>query len=217
MIWRLVFTGLVLLMVLTPIAAVAAEDSHGAEEGQQNNIFIGDFWEAIWTLVAFVLLLVVLWRFAWKPLLGALQAREEHIQRQIDEAEQVRKDAEGVLSEYRSKLSEAEQQGKNIVDQHVKQAEKEAHEVMVKAEQDMEAMRIRLETELEKSRRLAQKELLEQSGQIIFNLGREILGRSIETEDNQRLITDAIDRLEHEQNQQLLDARLPDEEAEEGQ
>ncbi|MBN1817753.1 MAG: F0F1 ATP synthase subunit B [Sedimentisphaerales bacterium] len=216
MTWRWVFTGLVLLMVFTPLAAAAAEDAHGTEEDKQN-IFIGDFWEAIWTLLAFVLLLVVLWRFAWKPLLGALQAREEHIQRQIDEAEKVRQDAEGVLTEYRRKLSEAEQQGKNIVEQHVKQAEKEAHGVMAKAEQDMEAMRIRLETELEKSRRLAQKELLEQSGQIIFNLGREILGRSIETDDNQRLIADAIDRLEHEQNQQLLDARLPDEEAEEGQ
>ena len=192
--------------------ALGAEPAPGAEEPSSNSIFVGDVPEALWTLAAFLLLWLILWRFAWKPLLAALHAREEHIQKQIDDAKQVREDAQAVLAEYRQKLTEAEQQGREIVDKHVKIAEHEADEIIQKAQENIEAMRVRLETEIERSRRLAQKELLEQSGQVIFDLGRKILGRSIDTSDNQRLIDEAIERLEHEQSQREMEERLPEEE-----
>lgn len=209
--WRLLAWTVAAQPVLW-VCALAAEPDAGAEEPTANSIFVGDVPEALWTLAAFLLLWLILWRFAWKPLLAALHAREEHIQKQIDDAKKVREDAEAVLAEYRHKLTEAEQQGRDIVERHVKMAEQQADEIIQKARENIDAMRLRLEGEIERSRRQAQKELLEQSGQIIFDLGRQILGRSIDTVDNQRLIAEAIERLEREQSQRDMEQRLPDEE-----
>jgi F-type H+-transporting ATPase subunit b len=174
-------------------------DAHG-QEGQEESfsLLTGHFSEAIWTVVSFCLLLIVLWRLAWKPLLTALQSREEYIQKQIKDAEKVKVDAQDVLKGYRDKLAEAEQEGRAIVSRHVKQAEQDAHDLTEKARNDIEAMKLKLETDIQRAQREAQKELLEQSADIILNLGREILGRSINTDDNQRLIDEAIARMEVE-------------------
>jgi len=207
--WHLLLRGVIVGPLLWTWA-LGAEPVAGEGESGSNSIFVGDVPEALWTLAAFLLLWLILWKMAWKPLLAALHAREEHIQKQIDDAKKVREEAEAVLAGYRQKLSEAEQQGRQIVEQHVKTAEQEADQIIQKAQENIEAMRVRLETEIERSRRQAQKELLEQSGQIIFELGRQILGRSIDTSDNQRLIAEAIERLGHEQRQRHMEERLPE-------
>lgn len=188
---------LVLSVLLSPaiVFAEGTEPDSSEEASGASKVFSGYWAESLWAVVAFCVLLFALWRLAWKPLLGALVAREEHIQKQIDDAEKIREEAKEVLADYNLKLADAEKQGKVIIDQHVKQAEKKAKELAVKANEDIEAMRIRLETDLERARRIAQKELLAQSGEIILQLGREILGRNISAEDNQKLIDEAVDRL----------------------
>jgi F-type H+-transporting ATPase subunit b len=162
------------------------------------DVFSGYFAESLWTLVAFFLTLVVLWKLAWKPLLARLQDREGYIAKQISDAERIRKDAEGVLAEYRSKLVAAEKEGDSIVARHIKQAEEHAHEVTVKAQKELELMRVRMETDIERTRREAERELLEESGKIIVNLGKEILGKALTGDDNQRMIDQAIERFKAE-------------------
>ncbi len=191
-----------MLMLASGAVAFAAgpygdEDGDAAGDGSPS-VFTGHWAESLWTVVSFCVLLFVLWKLAWKPLLAALQSRQEHIQGQVDEAGKIRKDAEEVLGQYRGKLSAAETEGRAIIEQHIKDAQKQSAELIAGSREDIEAMRLRLETDIERARRVAQKELLAQSGQIILNLGREILGRNIDTEDNQRFIDDAIQRLEQE-------------------
>ena len=193
-----------LLMLMLASGAVAfAAEPHGGEgaaaagEGSPS-VFTGHWAESLWAVVSFCVLLLARWKLAWKRLLAALQARQEHIQGQVDEAGKIRKDAEEVLSQYRGKLSDADTEGKAIIEQHVRDAQKQSAELIAGSREDIEAMRLRLETDIERARRVAQKELLAQSGQIILNLGREILGRNINAEDNQKFIDDAIERLEQE-------------------
>ena len=193
-----------LLMLMLASGAVAfatgLQNDAGGDEGGAGspNVFTGHWAESLWAVVSFCVLLLALWKLAWKPLLAALQARQEHIQGQVDEAGKIRKDAEEVLGRYRDKLSAAEAEGRAIIEQHIQDAQKQSAELIAESREDIEAMRLRLETDIERARRVAQKELLAQSGQIILNLGREILGRNIDVEDNQRFIDDAIQRLELE-------------------
>ena len=82
--------AILILSMLVGIAGAAwGEEPPAAEEGAQGikAVFSGYGGEAIWTLVWFAVLLLVLWKFAWRPLLAGLQGREEHISRQISEAE----------------------------------------------------------------------------------------------------------------------------------
>lgn len=199
-----ILLGLLLILCLfgTALASEAGSGGEGhSPEGSGKSgspVFQGYPGESIWTLVSFCLLLVVLWKIAWKPLLARLQERESYIGKQISDAEKIRKDAEGVLNEYRAKLAAAEKEGGSIIARQVRQAEEQAREVTARAQKELDQMRQRMESDLERARVQAEKDLLAESGRIILTLGREILGRTITTDDNQRMVEDAVGRLKLE-------------------
>jgi F-type H+-transporting ATPase subunit b len=191
----------VLLVFLAVTVAALASETHAiapeepmAEE-TSSGVFTGSYAEALWTIVWFVLLLVVLWLLAWKPLLKGLQARQDHIQKQIDDAENARKESQQVLDDYRSKLSDAERQGREIINQRVKQAQIEAKEVENQTRLQVENIKLRGEADIEREKIDAEEKLWGQAGEIIQKLGQEVFGKTLTDEDNQRLIQQAIERL----------------------
>ena len=110
-------------------AALQEEAEHLEEAGGSA---MGYPYEALWTIISFVALLLVLWKFAWKPMLSSLTARQTHIEKQITDAEEVRKEADGILQEYKSKLAVAETEGEGIVAAHLKRAEVESKELIAR-------------------------------------------------------------------------------------
>lgn len=175
----------------------ASEAVATAEEGHEQapSVFTGDWAESVWTLLWFALLLLVLWKLAWKPLLKSLSDRQNHIQKEIDDAEKSRKQAQQVLEDYRSKLADAERQGREIINQRVKQAQAEAKEVEAQSRKQIEQMKIRFEADLEREKGDAQEQLWAQAGDIIQTIGQEVFGKALNDEDNRRLISQAIERL----------------------
>jgi len=187
----------ILLVIVCLCAAAFGADAQ--VEGRELSPFSGTFADALWTIIAFVVLLVVLWKWAWKPILAALNARQEHIEKQISDAEQTRKEAERVLAEYRTKLKNADSEGKVIIASHVNGAEQEAKEIIAGAKEKTEAMRLKAEADIERDRNEARAELFDQAGEMVLRLGEEILGRAISDEDNQKLIDEAVVRLKQEE------------------
>ena len=84
-------TTVIVLLVLSAGACALAAGGEAATEEQ--SIFSGTFADSLWTLIAFVLLLVILTKVAWKPLVKQLQARQDYIKQQIDAADTSRKNA----------------------------------------------------------------------------------------------------------------------------
>lgn len=181
-----------LLMRVAPplIAAEAAAESEATP-----SVFEGYYGESIWALVWFFALLVVLWKFAWKPVLAGLNSRQEHIEHQISDAEKTRAEAKQVLSDYHAKLSDADRQGREIIAARVKEAEKQAHEVEVAERQEIVEIKVRAEADLERERLEAEESLWQQAGEIVRQLGSEVFGTSLSAQDNQRLIDEAIAKL----------------------
>jgi len=140
-------------------------------------------------------LLGVLWKFAWKPLLAGLTGRQEYIERQISDAEKTRAEAKKVLEEYGAKLADAERQGRDIIAARIRDAEKQAQEVQLKIQQEIEQRKARAEADLDRERIEAEEKLWVQAGEIIRRLGQDVFGKALDDEDNQRLIRQAIDRL----------------------
>jgi len=187
----------ILLVMLCVGAAVFGADAQA--QGRELSPFSGTFADALWTIIAFVVLLVVLWKWAWKPILAALNARQEHIEKQISDAEQTRKEADHVLAEYRTKLKNADSEGKGIIASHVNRAEQEAKEIIAGAKEKTESIRLKAEADIERARNEARAELFDQAGEMVLRLGQEILGRAISDEDNQKLIDEAVARLKQEE------------------
>ena len=185
----------VMLWLTLAVAAPALASEAAEESSKTPSVFEGYFGESIWTLVWFFVLLVVLWRFAWKPILAGLTSRQEHIERQIADAEKTRAEAKKVLAEYHSKLSDADRQGRDIISAKIKEAQKQALEVEQLKQREIDQMKQRAEADLERERLEAEEALWRQAGEIVRQLGAEVFGKTLDTQDNQKLIDEAIAKL----------------------
>ena len=87
----------------------------------------------LWTIVTFIILLVVLRAVAWKPLLGALTAREEKIRTSLQRTEQAQQEAEKLLKENKHQLAQAEEQSQRVIKEGREMGERLKAEIMEKA------------------------------------------------------------------------------------
>ena len=174
-----------------PLAAAEATN-HG---GGGVTPFAGDVGNAIWTLLVFALVVFVLGRFAWKPILGGLQAREKFIRDSLEEARRDRLEAEARLKEYVDQLNHARSEATAIVEE----SRRDADVVRRRIEEDAhaEAGRIveRAKREIGLAQEAAVKELYDVSARLTTEVAGRILAREINSADHERLIRDAIDRL----------------------
>jgi F-type H+-transporting ATPase subunit b len=199
--YRGIITVLWLLCLLS-LPVIAAETEHVEPDGVSRFALFGKGpGEYLWTLIWFGALLVVLRKFAWKPMLAGLTNRTEHIEKQISDAEKTRTEAKKVLEEYGAKLADAERQGRNIISTRTKEAEKQVKEVHQKKQKELDEKKIRAEADLDRERIEAADELWDQTGDIIRQLGKEVFGKSLDGDDNQKLIDEAIARLKEQQGQ----------------
>jgi F-type H+-transporting ATPase subunit b len=181
----------ILAVLLACSVALSAEGEAAATE---QGLFGGSFADALWTVLAFVVLLLVLGKFAWKPMLNALNARESHIKQQIEAADSTRKKAEKMLADYN-------QQGLLIVQKATDQAHRLQQELMDKTRQEVLALERKSRADIEYARVAASQQLWEEAGDMLLHLSSEILGRTVTHEDNLRLICEAIDKLNQEHPQ----------------
>src|SRR3954468_15012135 len=96
--------------------ALAAIPLSAAEEGPALSPFAGDVGNAIWTLLIFVIVVVVLGKFAWGPVLGLLQQREQFIHKALSDAKHDRDEAEARLRDYAAKLQSAQAEAVAIIE-----------------------------------------------------------------------------------------------------
>ena len=184
---------LILFVAVGLCGAALGADAGAAEE--EPSPFSGTFADAAWTVLSFVVLLLVLWKLAWKPVLGGLTARQEFIEKQLKDAEGKHEEARLVLSGYQDKLANAEREGKGIIDAHRSEAAREADRIIDEAGKEADTLRVRIEMDLERARKQAESELLDEAGGIVLRLGEEILGRALNDVDHEKLINQAIERI----------------------
>ena len=185
-------TGLVTLALgLAALPALAAEEGSGGA----NNPFAGDIGNALWTLVIFALVLVVLGKFAWGPILKALQSREDFIRESLEKAQADRQEAEARLKEYLDKINNARAEATAIVDEGRRDAEAVKHRIEEDARAEAEKAVARGKHEIELATQTAVKELYATSAKLATELAGRILSREIKPQDHERLIAQAIEEL----------------------
>ena len=155
----------------------------------------------IWTILVFVVLLTLLKKFAWGPLLAALEERQEGIRKSLDDAEQARKeleqvqrDAEAILSKARAEadsiLSETRSDAAKVRDDLRQQAQNEAQSIVQNAERQ-----IQLETDR------AVLQIRKETVELSLSIASKLIRRNLTKEDNQALIDEALQQIETRQVQ----------------
>jgi F-type H+-transporting ATPase subunit b len=172
-------------------AAAAHEGGHEAEP----NILEPQPSLAIWTVVVFIGLLLVLSRFAWKPLLAALQQRETHLEHVLHDTERARNEAEALLAEHRRLMADAQDQVRALLEEARREAQAAGDEVMRKAQSEAEASRQRAERDIATARDQALVELWSKSSELAVSVAGTVLQRELGPDEHRRLIQAAISAL----------------------
>ena len=170
--------------------AVFAEEAHGSAA---SNPFAGDIGNALWTVVIFVIVLVVLGKFAWGPILGALQKREDFIRDSLAKAKTDREEAQRVLKEYSDRINAARTEASAIVDEGRRDAEVLKRQIEDHAKQEAQAMIERAKREIGIARDTAVKDLYTLSARVATDMAGRIIRKELNAKEHERLISESID------------------------
>lgn len=152
----------------------------------------------IWTIITFVIVLVVLRMTAWKPLMSALEARQRSIEGAIEEAQRVKTEAETLLAKYETMLESAKDESREILEEARRDGAKVQGEIRVRAQREAEEFKDRAHREIELAKDGALKEIWDQAASLSTELASRILGRSLDGSDQDRLVRELIGEMRAE-------------------
>ncbi len=163
-----------------------------AEGGEPPSIFTGDLGNVIWTLITFVAVVIVLGKFAWGPVLTALQKREEFIRNSLAEAKKGQEQAEARLRQIEERLATAHQEAGAIVDEGRRDAEVVKRRIQQDTSRETYEMLERATREIGLARDTAVKELYDLTATLATKAASRVIGKEINAADHERLIAEAI-------------------------
>ena len=161
----------------------------GAAETAHESFNAGD---AVFQLVMFIILLALLKKFAWGPLMGIMKQREDHISNEIDEAEKSRSEAQKVLEEQRSLLKEARQEAQNLIENAKKQGDIQRDEIIKTARTESERIKESAKAEIEQQKENAVAAIREQVASLSVLIASKVIEKQLDAKDQEKLINEYI-------------------------
>ena len=174
--------------------AQAAGGEHAAEPEMVNPLKLEPAL-VFWTLVVFVLLMFVLGRFAWKPLLKALQERERHLEHVLTESERARNESEALLAEHRKQMARAADEVRALLDKARADAQAMTDQMVKQAQTEAEAARQRAQREIAAARDQALAEIWQTSAELAVTVAGRVLAKQLSADEHRRLLEAAIQEL----------------------
>ncbi|MCK5650367.1 MAG: F0F1 ATP synthase subunit B [Gemmatimonadetes bacterium] len=178
-------------LALSPVALWAQE--HGEES--QGGIFDINAGLSFWTIVIFLSLLFVLWKFAWGPILAAVDAREEAIQKALDEAKERQEEAERLLAEHREQLADARRQAQEIVAEGRSAGDTVRKEIEEKAREEGQSLISRARQEIGREKDAALDSLRRESVELALAAAARLIAEKVDSEKDHELVMDYLDKL----------------------
>ena len=178
--------------------ALTVASLHAAEEAPAAgwSPFAGNVGNAIWTLLIFVVVVVVLGKFAWGPVLALLQQREQFIHQSLSDAKHDREQAEASLEEYMAKLQSAQAEAGRMIDEARRDAERLRQELRQKATTEAEGILTNAQRQIQFETARALQQIRHEAADLGVAIASKLIQRNISKEDNEKLIDEALKQLQ---------------------
>ena len=167
-----------------------------AAEGAEPNVFNLSTNVSFWTVVIFLLLLVVLTRWAFPPILGYAAAREKRIQDSLDEAKRHRAEAEQLLATQRQELAAAKQQAQHVIAEGRQAAEKVRQDLLERTQSEQEEVVARAKADIERERDKAVESVRREAVDVAIAAASKLLEQRLGSDADRKLVQDYLGRVE---------------------
>ena len=150
----------------------------------------------IWTLIVFGLLLFVLRRYAWPAILGAVQAREAALEKQIAEAEKNRSESAALLEQHRKLVAEGRGQAQSLLAEAKAAGEKERALAVERTRQEQDDLLARARREIAAEKEKAVVELRREAVDLSLAAAAKLIGQRLSSEADRKLVEEYLASLE---------------------
>lgn len=151
---------------------------------------------AIVSLIIFLLLAGILYKFAWGPIMEGLHHRESHIAQEISAAEARHLEAQKLLADYQTQLAKAGDEVRALIDGAKKDADAMKGTIIAEAQKAAGEEKDRAKREIETAKNSALGEITEKTVNMAFRVASDAVRREIKPDDHRNLIEDAIKQFE---------------------
>ena len=186
-----------------PLAYVLAQE---AAEHEQSPILPAAN-ELIWGTIAFLILVLLMYRTVWPSVDKAFKDRRANIEGKLEQAEKDREEAEQLLEQYRRRLRDAEDETQRILDEARTNADRVRRELLAKAEADAGRELDRARQAIRAERDQAIRQLRNEVGTLAVELATRVVGDSLDRDRQLRLIDEYIDELGNQAQAGALTSR----------
>jgi F-type H+-transporting ATPase subunit b len=148
--------------------------------------------DIIFQLVMFILLLALLKKYAWGPLMSVMKQREEHVAGQIEAAEKSRAEANKILEEQRQLLKDARQEAHTLIENAKKQGEVQREEIIAAARAESNRIKEAARLEIEQQKEKAVSAIREQVASLSVLIASKVIEKELTAQDQDKLISEYI-------------------------
>jgi len=149
----------------------------------------------IWTILTFLVLLFLLAKFAWGPLLQALESRQDGIRKALDDAQQAKGELERLQQDSAQIIVKARQEADAIISRSRSDAESLREELRAKARAEAEGIVRNAERQIQAETARAVQQIRHEAVDLSVAIASKILQRNLSKADNERLIDDTLKQL----------------------
>lgn len=186
------------LLLATAPTALAAQGGEGGGGG----LFDINAGLSVWTIVVFAMLVFLLGKFAWGPILSAVEAREEGIQSALDEARRRNQEAEKLLEEHKAQLADARRQASEIIAEGKAAGEEVRKELEVKARAEAQGIVERARTDIERERDKALDTVRREAVDLALAAASRLLRERLDQDKDRAMVERFLDEVSEDQGAQ---------------
>lgn len=186
--WHL--TAVVAILAICPSLALA---SGGGGAHAEPSIWEGGWHNVIWTLAIFVLIVIILGKFAWNPILGVLQQREDFIRDSIENAKKEREESQKLLEQYTQQINRAREEASAITDEGRRDGEEVRRRIESEARSEADAIVKRAKREIQIAHQDAVNDIYDQTAELASRMAGRVLEREVSAADHEQLVSSALE------------------------
>jgi F-type H+-transporting ATPase subunit b len=146
----------------------------------------------VWSAITFLLLLLVLRKFAWKPILSAIENRETHIRESIERAEEAQRKADENLKSYQKIMEDARKESREILEKGRMTAETMREEILDKAKEESARMVEKAKKEISLEREKSLDEIRRLAVDLSLAAASKLVERSLKDSDHEKIVEQYI-------------------------
>ncbi len=148
-----------------------------------------------WSIIVFVILAVLLWKFAFKPINNIISRREKEIREKLDDADRKNKEARKYLEEQKEAIEDSRAESRKIIDEGGNEAKKIKEETEKKAHDRARAMIEEAQAEIRREKARSINEVKNEMVEIAISASQKIISEKLSAKDHKKLIEESLKEL----------------------